>query len=399
MVLLIPQKREQVLKKILFISHTAELYGAPRSFLSIIKGLDTDMFQANVVCFGTGGFTDEIKKLRLPLFIIPVLRNKQGLWNRLLYKFQKIFGEYLQTAYLVFLLIKIRPELVYVNTISRFAPLLASFLMRKRCVVHVRESKYYFRPNCLQDKIRIYLMKEVPFLYICVSQAIKSLLISEGIQTEKIRTVHNGIDLTYYSVDKYTRKRVRTELHLQDGNLLIGFLGNLTERKGIEFFILVADQLARRYQNIHFLVIGGDLSSSRYKNEITPLVRNKKLQERITFIGMVNDTVPYYSAMDIFCMTSLEEPFARVNLEAMAMLLPVVATDVGGNREQLIDNTTGYIVERNNVELFAQKIETLITNKDLRISMGKAGNKRVQEFFLEEKYVKEINILLKSELL
>ncbi len=382
------------MKHILFVSHVAELYGAPRSLLSIIKNIDTHNFRPTVVCFGHGGFTRAVEELGIPLIVIPLVEKKKGIVNRVKYKLQKIFGEYVHTLKLIRLVGKLGPDLVYVNTISRFSPLLASFFHKKKCIVHVRESVYYFYKNTLNDAIRIFLIKKVPCMFVAVSQAVKKLLVSQGIDEDTIRVVNNGIDPQYYNADENAGISIRKEYGIGNDDLVVGFVGNLTERKGIEFFIDMAEKIAPENKNVFFLVVGGKLESPRYTEELAPLVLKKKLGGKMFFTGRVDDTVPYYSAMDIFCMTSIEEPFARVNLEAMILGLPVVATDAGGNSEQVVEDETGYIVEKADIEEYTRKVQKLIDDKDRRTTMGNQGRDRVLRNFTEKKYVESINKVL-----
>jgi glycosyltransferase involved in cell wall biosynthesis len=91
--------------------------------------------------------------------------------------------------------------------------------------------------------------------------------------------------------------------------------------------------------------------------------------------------VPYFAAMDIFCLPTYREGFGEVNLEAQAMKLPAVSTNIVGPRESIADGQTGFLVEPRNSEALIQPLRTLILDAALRRQMGDKARQRVEQMF------------------
>ncbi len=124
---------------------------------------------------------------------------------------------------------------------------------------------------------------------------------------------------------------------LNDEDILVGFIGQLISRKGIEDFIETSYIIHKKYKNCRFVVVGSSVDSPFFKNKILPLCNLYKLKDHSIFTGFKEDTRSYFSAIDIFVNPSIKEPFAMVNLEAMATERPIIATNAGGNVESIID--------------------------------------------------------------
>jgi glycosyltransferase involved in cell wall biosynthesis len=145
--------------------------------------------------------------------------------------------------------------------------------------------------------------------------------------------------------------------------------------------------------DIFFAVIGG-VGNQAYFDEIKGLSAELGLDGRLFFFDYKESIAEYYAAFDIFVNASRDEPFARVNLEAMAMGLPVVATDVGGNPEAVADGEAGYIV--NSVAIMAKKILLLADDKKLRETIGKTARKRAKEKFSIDECSSQIVTVIKK---
>ena len=119
---------------------------------------------------------------------------------------------------------------------------------------------------------------------------------------------------------------------------------------------------------------------------------------KVKFVGKVSnkEVVDFYNASDIVIVPSLEEPFGRVVIEAMACKKPVIGTNVGGIPEIIVDKQTGFLIPPKNPEYLEKSILTLIENKKLRRSMGKEGYKRVLNKFTVEKSFKKIETIFKK---
>jgi glycosyltransferase involved in cell wall biosynthesis len=119
-----------------------------------------------------------------------------------------------------------------------------------------------------------------------------------------------------------------------------------------------------------------------YRLRLKKLVKKQNIEKNVEFLGFISDDEKYacYNSADIFVLPSLEESFGIVLLEAMACRKPVVASNVGGIPFVVADEKTGLLFESNDPEDLAEKIITLLRNRELQENMGRAGRERAKEF-------------------
>jgi glycosyltransferase involved in cell wall biosynthesis len=173
--------------------------------------------------------------------------------------------------------------------------------------------------------------------------------------------------------------------------VVIGMAKSLKPKYGVDVLIRAFGLLAARHGNIYLKIAG----KGKHEKEYKKLTRELKLDDRVEFLGFVEHSKlpPLFAQFDIFAMPSEDESFGVAAVEASATRLPVVATDVGGVSEVVIDNVTGYLVEKKNVNKLAEAIEKLIVNPELRLEMGKAGRD-----FVIQKYIWKDNLLAMKNL-
>ena len=218
---------------------------------------------------------------------------------------------------------------------------------------------------------------------IAVSHAVKAHLIEQGIAAEKIRVVYNGVDL-----DKFApcarRDRAKCALGLPADALVVGVVAHLSEKKGHKWFLESIAPLLRNDAKLRVILLGeGELRAP-----LEAQVRALNLGERVVFAGFQADVVPWMNATDIVVLPSLsKEGFGRVLVEAGAMSLPVVGSDIGGIGEVIVPDETGFIVAPGDVAALRGALWSLIENRELREKMGASGRARAQREFSQERMV------------
>jgi glycosyltransferase involved in cell wall biosynthesis len=120
------------------------------------------------------------------------------------------------------------------------------------------------------------------------------------------------------------------------------------------------------------------------------------VEKEVVFLGFVENIKALMTSIDVFLLTSLWEGFGYVIIEAMICKKPVVAFDVSSNPELVEDSKTGFLVENQNMNVFTQKIETLMLNKALRQQLGLNGRKKVESSFNVEKTLDNVEEIIKS---
>ncbi len=204
-----------------------------------------------------------------------------------------------------------------------------------------------------------------------------------GIPENRIYVVHNGIDLEKYGRNEdpeYLRG-----LGVEEGYVL--FVGRLSRQKGIDVLLDAADRI-----NGKVLLITGKEDTKEYLREISEKVRRKKNVIWIHRFFTEEEIVKIYSHASVFVCPSIYEPFGIINLEAMACEVPVVASDVGGIREIVVDGKTGFLIPPGDADALADKVNILLEDDNLRRSMGIEGRKRAMEFSWENIAKKTVEV-------
>lgn len=222
---------------------------------------------------------------------------------------------------------------------------------------------------------------------IAVSEAVRSHLEREGVPREKIEVIHNGVDLQTLDPDR-VKGSIRDELGIIRTSPLIAAIGQISARKATDVFIAAVCRLARRYPELHALVVGERFSRKAQNVEIeTDLrqsVRGEGLEGRIHLVGWREDVPAILGDLDLLVHAARQEPLGRVLLEASAMGIPSVATKVGGNPEIIDNGLTGWLVPPDNPDALAERIALVLDNPHERARAGLEARRKAERVFSGE---------------
>lgn len=177
-----------------------------------------------------------------------------------------------------------------------------------------------------------------------VSDSLKRLVVSAGADKKKIRVVGNGVDVTkFHSLPK---NEMRKLLSLPEDAKVIVTVGGLVERKGFHRVIECLPALISDYPKIKYLIVGGASAEGDWESKLKQQVADLKLEVYVDFLGTQppEKLKTILSASDLFVLSTRNEGWANVLLEAMACGLPIVATNVGGNAEVVCSEKLGAII-------------------------------------------------------
>jgi glycosyltransferase involved in cell wall biosynthesis len=238
-----------------------------------------------------------------------------------------------------------------------------------------------------------------------VSDEDRQTSLREGIAADAANatTIYNGVDLAAYppkgSVSG-TAADLRRKLNIPQGAPVVGIVGRVVREKGYIEFAEMARLVSAGRSDICFLVVGDALPSDRdgVVAEFRRRVGAAGLEDRFWFTGFTDRVADYLQLMDVFVLPSYREGFPRSVLEAMSSALPVVATDIRGCREAVVNGETGLIVPPRDSQALAEAVSGLLNNPDLARRMGDAGRARAvrlyDQRFVQGRFVRTIESAL-----
>lgn len=199
-----------------------------------------------------------------------------------------------------------------------------------------------------------------------------------GADPRKMHTIPCGVDLALFR--PRDRAAARRQLGLPAEGPVLLWVGRLEKLKGVDILISAVAQLDER--NFTLLIVGGDERAAELKAELRSQAQAAGVAANIRFEGAVaHDDLPaYYSAADVCVVPSYYESFGLVAVESMACGTPVVASRVGGLVSTVTDGVSGYLIPWRCPEPFAEKLEVLLNNRELRANFSRAAQRSMQRF-------------------
>ena len=214
--------------------------------------------------------------------------------------------------------------------------------------------------------------------HICISEAVKTSFLKRHDQTEvisdSVHVVQNGIDDVYESLDKLEcRKQLISELNLLHETRLILCVARLEPEKDVQALLRSVSKIDSSIP-FHCVIVGDGNERSR----LEALVRDTKVQDKVSFLGFRDDVPSIMKAADIFVLPAPAEPFGLVVVEAMMAALPVIAINNGGPSEIVINEQTGFLVTPADVNAMLDALTKLLEDPNHCSTMGTQGHRRAE---------------------
>ena len=265
-----------------------------------------------------------------------------------------------------------RPGLVYLNTFSKHNFELAEFLDLKvpfLTHVHDLDMLFYNQAGPITPQI---LSKTRHF--IACSDAVKQYLMNEHkVPLDRIDTVHESIPVAQTRSER-SREQVLQELRLPPDAILVVGGGTAGWRKGSDLFVQLAQFVSQQRPNVYFAWVGGGAV-----REVEHDARLLKLGAKMRFTREVAKPVDYFAAADVFVLTSREDPYPLVCLEAAALGKPIICFADAGGMPEFVEEDCGFVVPYLDVAAMTDRILSLIDCPDRRQKMGAAARRKVAE--------------------
>jgi glycosyltransferase involved in cell wall biosynthesis len=218
-------------------------------------------------------------------------------------------------------------------------------------------------------------------VFIAASRVIATMLAGDGIPTDRIVTVHDGVNLSF--IDRQPALDSHATFWLPHGAPVVGNVAALAAHKGQRHLVAAAARVVREVPDARFLILGdGELRDALEKQ-----IKELGLERHVLLAGFRPDALGLMKTFDLFVMSSITEGLGSAVLEAMACRKAVVATRAGGIPEAVEDGATGLLVPPHDEAALAAAIVRLLRDPALAAELASAGRRRVEDQFSVERMV------------
>jgi L-malate glycosyltransferase len=373
--------------RVLYVNHTAHISGGERSLLALLAALP-DKVQARVAA-PRGELYAAVADLGIPL--TPITGTAGSLRLHPLHTPRAVAEMALASGQVRRAARAHRAEVVHANSIRAGIVLGLAPLGGVAKVAHVRD--------CLPPgPVAAATMRLIAATAstVLANSAYTAASVRAAAPRSRPEVVHNPVDLTVWGPARIDRAAARARLgRAGERTLLMGVVAQLTPWKGQDTAIAALDLLQREGIDAHLLLVGSTVfvdSATRYDNEayvarLERMVADAGLTERVSWLGEREDVPELMAALDVLLLPSWEEPFGRALIEAMALAVPVIATEVGGPAEIVHEGREGFLLPPHEPEAWARAARRFAEDRGLGPRMGRAGRLRAEREFAVDHHV------------
>ncbi len=358
--------------------------GAQRQLLELVKGLDKKRFRPVVLTFRSGGSMEAEFKAIPRVRLISLERKKKS--------------DFLYVFKVLRLLRRLEADVVQpFLTPATFYGLIPALLSHTPVKIVTERSGIGLRNAPLG--YRLYLRAEdfltrYADIVVANSEAGREYLIKRGIAPERVKVIYNGLNVTRLNSNGKDVERIRQALGLPTGGQVVGIMARLFPVKRHDIFLQAAALVNQAIPETRFAIVG----DGPWRSYLEALSQKLGLESKVAFLGEQREVGPYLAAFDVAALTSETEGCSNSVLEAMAVGKPVVATDVGGNRELIDNGETGFLVPFGDPKALSEAIIRLLRDPVLARMIGERAKERTIHRFSLENMVNQYESLYETAL-
>lgn len=358
--------------RILHCIETIASGGVEQTLLTLIRGLDKSNYHHQIICTWKGGPVAEALE-------------SEGVEITTIGSFKHPF-EWKKLRRVVAIAKKFKPQIIHGAVFEGITMATAAGLFLRNAVVILEETS---DPQNRSKKANL-LLKAFSWradAFQAISSNVGQYLENVSrIKREKIKVIPNGISLPEISL--INNKDSLAQQFKFKNELVVGFVGRLfDDHKRVSDLIQAVNLLKSHEFRLLIVGDGPDMAN------LTQLTKDLDLESQVVFMGYESDPIQFYPMMDLLVIPSAREGFGLVAVEAMLFGLPVIASEVGGLKDVVVDGETGFLVPPRSPESIAEKIQILIDQSELRKQMGEKGRQRALQHFTAERYCRDIENL------
>ena len=382
------------MKRILYLHAGAEMYGADKVLLELIKGLDSKEFEAHVILPNDGVLVEDLRQVGAQVSVLdyPILRRK--------YFNPKGIADYIRSYNFYAKQIALYAQehsidMVHNNTAAVLEGIYLKRKLKLPLIWHVHE--IIVKPKAISDFINM-LMGRYADKIVTVSQAVANhIKQSPFIKDSQVEVIYNGVDnAVYYPMDASS---IREKFDIAQDALVIGMIGRVNAIKGQNDFIEAVEPLLEKNEQAVAFLAGGVFPGEEWRlEELDKRIASSSVVSQIHRIDYYDKTSELYNMFDIFVLPSIKpDSLPTVVLEAMACSKPVVGYNNGGIAEMVVDDKSGCLVKPNRPQELSNAISLLLDSSEKREKFGRVGYQRQKELFSLESYIKNFSELYKTD--
>ncbi len=382
------------MKRILYLHAGAEMYGADKVLLELVKGLDKDEFEPHIILPNDGPLVEALRQVGAQVSVLdyPILRRK--------YFNPKGIADYIRSYnfYAKQIALYAREhsiDMVHNNTAAVLEGIYLKRKLKLPLIWHVHE--IIVKPKAISDFINM-LMGRYADKIVTVSQAVANhIKQSPFIKDSQVEVIYNGVDnAVYYPMDASS---IREKFDIAQDALVIGMIGRVNAIKGQNDFIEAVEPLLEKNEQAVAFLAGGVFPGEEWRlEELDKRIASSSVVSQIHRIDYYDKTSELYNMFDIFVLPSIKpDSLPTVVLEAMACSKPVVGYNNGGIAEMVVDDKSGFLVKPNRPQELSNAISLLLDSSEKREKFGRVGYQRQKELFSLESYIKNFSELYKTD--
>ena len=350
------------MKTILHCIDTTGPGGAETVFIDLVTRLPADKYRAVVVIRGQGWVYEELCRRG----VTPIILDARGSFNR---------------AYLFALCKLIRREqvdLVQSHLLGSNVYCALAGLLTRTPVVTTFHGSVDIGERERFKGLKFGSINAGARCVVAVSKNLRDdILTRTPLKSGKTRIIYNGIDTSVFNQPR--SDRLRQQFGWAKDEIIIGSLGNVRPAKGYDILLEAAALLDKSPLSCRFVIAGQ--GKGKLYDRMLQLREELGLQNRVHFLGFVDNPAEFLSSLDMFLLTSTSEGFSIATIQAMSANLPVIVTRSGGPEEIVTHGNNGLLVDVGDTKAIADAVDSLGANLELRTTLAAKARKHVIETF------------------
>jgi glycosyltransferase involved in cell wall biosynthesis len=365
--------------QVLYVNQTGDVSGAERSLLALLGGLDGEV--APVLACPGGTLAELAAQAGIPRE--PILGTQASFRLHPVHTSRGLVEIGRSALQVRSLAGRLAPELIHANTTR--AALLALLARRPRppVLAHIRD----WAPEGRFSRFVLGVVARRADLVVANSAYIARQFDDLALR-RPVEVIHNPVDLGKFDPAKADRAASRREFGLGDDTVALAVIAQLTPWKGQDDAIRVLAELRDAGRDVTLLVAGSakfaaagtQFDNQAYERQLHALTAELGVADRVRFLGERGDVPNVLAGADVLLLPSWREAFGRIAIEAMAMGVPVAATQTGGPAEIVRVGVDGLLLPAREPAAWATGLEPLVDSAETRVRMGEAGRERARDF-------------------